>query len=225
MKEYINIAIDGPSSAGKSTLAKKVAKRLNIAYLDTGAMYRSLAYFMLNKNVDIHNEEEVKKHLNDVNFTVKKAENGFILLLNNEDLSDKIREHKISMAASDISKLQSVREKLVELQKEIAKNNDVVLDGRDTTSVTLKDSKYKFYLDASIETRAQRRYQELLDKNQEISLEEVREDIRKRDINDKTRKISPLIRTEDSYYIDNSNLNQEETVELLIAKINEIREK
>lgn len=223
MKGFINIAIDGPSSAGKSTLAKEVAKKLNIAYLDTGAMYRSLAYYMLQKNIDINNENEVKEYLNEVNFTIKKNGNGFILLLNNEDLSNKIRENKISMAASNISKFLSVRKKLVEIQKEIAKNNDVVLDGRDTTSVILKDSKFKFYLDASVEKRAIRRYEELKQKGEKITFEEVYEDIKKRDLNDKTRKNSPLIRTEDSFYIDNSDLTKDETLKILIDKVKEIR--
>lgn len=223
MKEFINIAIDGPSSAGKSTLAKEVAKELNIAYLDTGAMYRSLAYYILQKNIDINDENKVKEYLNEVNFTIKKNGNGFILLLNNEDLSNKIRENKISMAASNISKFLSVRKKLVEIQKEIAKNNDVVLDGRDTTSVILKDSKFKFYLDASVEKRAIRRYEELKQKGEKITFEEVCEDIKKRDLNDKTRKNSPLIRTEDSFYIDNSNLTKDETLKILIDKVKEIR--
>ena len=216
----INIAIDGPSGAGKSTVAKLVAKKLGITYLDTGAMYRACALFALKNGVDVHDEEKVRQLLPKVDISFCGAGEDKKVLLNGEDVSEAIREHSVSKAASDISKLPCVRDFLVERQRAIARENDVVLDGRDITSFVLPDSKYKFFLTATPEERARRRYEELKAKGSDISYETVLADVNDRDYNDTHRDFAPLVQTEDAVLIDSTDLSTDEVIEVILRYVN-----
>lgn len=207
----INIAIDGPAGAGKSTIAKAVAKKLNIIYLDTGAMYRSVAYFSKISNVDISDIDAVAEFLKTINMEVKCGESQQIFI-NGLNVTPYIREHYISKLASDISAIPCVRLKMVELQRSIGEQNDVVLDGRDIGIYVFPNSKHKFYITASVEIRAQRRFLELEEKGESIPYENILNDIKNRDYNDTNREFAPLKQAEDSIYIDTTNLSIDEAV-------------
>lgn len=213
----INIAVDGPSGAGKSTVSKLVAKKLNILYLDTGAMYRAVALHVLDNNFKIENENDVKESLKTLSLDIKYSNNEQKVFLNNKDVSKRIREHYVSKAASDVSKYPFVRLKLVEMQREIAKNNDVILDGRDITSYVLPKAKYKFFLTASPEERAMRRYLELKEKGQNVEYEKLLDDINKRDYNDSHRDFAPLKRVKEAVYIDSTGLTVDEVVNKILS--------
>lgn len=219
----INIAIDGPSGAGKSTIAKYLANLLGITYLDTGAMYRAVAVFALSKNVDPNDEENVVPLLKDITIKFVGDNQNKKILLNGEDVSDKIREHHISKCASDISKIPAVRLFLVEMQRKIASESNVVLDGRDITSYVLPNAKYKFYLTADASVRATRRYEELKAKGGTLTLEQVLADIKDRDYNDMNRSFAPLVQTNDSILIDSSKLTPQQVVEEIIKYIDEVK--
>lgn len=218
----INIAIDGPSGAGKSTIAKYLANLLGITYLDTGAMYRAVAVYALSKNVDPNDEENVVPLLKDITIKFVGDNQNKKILLNGEDVSDKIREHHISKCASDISKIPAVRLFLVEMQRKIASESNVVLDGRDITSYVLPNAKYKFYLTADASVRATRRYEELKAKGGTLTLEQVLADIKDRDYNDMNRSFAPLVQTNDSILIDSSKLTPQQVVEEIIKYIDEV---
>lgn len=215
----INIAIDGPSGAGKSTIAKIIAKKMGITYLDTGAMYRTVALFAVNSGKNPSSAEEVVPLLNDIDISYTKVGDDNHICLNGKDVSEDIRKHDISKYASEVSKIPAVRAFLVEKQRQIAKNNDVVLDGRDITSHVLPDTKYKFYLTASPEERAKRRYKELSEKGQDVSYEKILADIIDRDYNDMNRKVSPLVKTPDSTEIDSTSMTLEEVADAIMAEI------
>lgn len=215
----INIAIDGPSGAGKSTVAQEIAKRLKIVYLDTGAMYRAIAWIAIDKGIDPNDEKEVEKILPDAHIVIDYKDNKQIVYANSNDVTKAIREHYISKAASDISKIPSVRLKLVEMQRKIARSKDVVLDGRDITSFVLPEAKHKFYLTASAEERANRRYLELREKGIDIDYSKLLEDINLRDKNDMERDFAPLVKTDDSILIDSTNLTKDEVVDKILSHI------
>lgn len=215
----INIAIDGPSGAGKSTAAKAIAKQLNILYLDTGAMYRALALKAFRLGVDPNDKEKVEDFLPAVSVDVRYRDGVMELYLDGEEVSGFIREHHISKGASDISKIPAVRLKLVELQRAIAAKNDVVLDGRDITSYVLPNAEYKFYLTASPEVRAKRRYDELTAKGQTVSYEQILADVIDRDYNDMHRDFAPLVQTADSVLVDSSDMSADEVVELILSYV------
>ncbi|MBQ7652748.1 MAG: (d)CMP kinase [Clostridia bacterium] len=215
----INIAIDGPSGAGKSTVAKEIAKRLNITYLDTGAMYRAFGLKALNMGIDPNDVDGVLSFLYKTVLEIKYEGGVQHVYLDGEDVSTAIREHKVSKAASDISKIKQVRETLVKEQQRIAGSNDVVLDGRDITTKVLPNSKNKFFLTASSDVRAKRRYDELISKGQTVDYETVLKDVIDRDYNDSHRAESPLTRTEDSVYIDSSDMTIEEVVQTIISNL------
>ncbi|MBQ4444014.1 MAG: (d)CMP kinase [Clostridia bacterium] len=215
----INIAIDGPSGAGKSTAAKAIAKQLNILYLDTGAMYRALALKAFRLGVDPNDKEKVEAFLPAVSVDVRYRDGVMELYLDGEEVSGFIREHHISKGASDISKIPAVRLKLVELQRAIAAKNDVVLDGRDITSYVLPNAEYKFYLTASPEVRAKRRYDELTAKGQTVSYEQILADVIDRDYNDMHRDFAPLVQTADSVLVDSSDMSADEVVELILSYV------
>lgn len=219
----INIAIDGPSGAGKSTIAKYLANLLGITYLDTGAMYRAVAVYALSKSVDPNDEENVVPLLKDITIDFVGDNQNKKILLNGEDVSDKIREHHISKCASDISKIPAVRLFLVEMQRKIASESNVVLDGRDITSYVLPNAKYKFYLTADASVRATRRYEELKAKGGTLTLEQVLADIKDRDYNDMNRSFAPLVQTNDSILIDSSKLTPQQVVEEIIKHIDEVK--
>lgn len=214
----INIAIDGPAGAGKSTIAKAVAKELGIVYLDTGAMYRSVAYYALKNGFPIDDEKAIQPMLDNLKMDVVNGEvQQFIV--NGENVTPFIREHSVSKAASDVSKLFNVRKKLVELQQEIAKKSDVVLDGRDIGSVVLPHAEHKFFITASPEERAKRRYLELKEKCSNLSYDEVLRDIEDRDYNDTHRKNSPLVKVSDAVLVDTTNLDIAQSVAKVLAEI------
>ena len=218
-----NIAIDGPSGAGKSTLAKALAKELNIMYLDTGAMYRAIGYSLNKMGIDVNDETKVEAELTSLLIDVVYENGVQKVLVNGNDVTPYIREHYVSKLASDVSKIPSVRLKLVKEQRRIASENSTVLDGRDITSYVLPDAKYKFYLDAKPEVRAERRFSELKAKNPDadIKFDEILQDIIDRDRNDSTRSFAPLIRVPDAIYVDTSDLSAEEVIEKIKQYIKE----
>ena len=215
----INIAIDGTAGSGKGTLANLVAKRRGFYHLDTGAIYRSIAYFMLQGKIDINNEKAVIKNLKKIKFEIVFDEKTKkqINLLNGVDLGIRIRAEEVSKAASIVSQYEKVREFAVKIQRKIAKNNNIIIEGRDIGTVVLPKAKYKFFLTAEPEVRAKRR---LLQLNlPESEFENVLEEIVARDKRDMERAISPLKKAEDAILIDNSNYTIEQTVKLVCSKI------
>lgn len=216
----LNIAIDGPSGAGKSTISKMLAKKLGIIYLDTGAMYRAVALYVSRKGVDVNDRDKVVPLLSQIEIEFRGDGDEKRIYLNGEDVSAAIREHAVSKMASDVSKIKEVRLFLVEQQRAIAKKNDVVLDGRDITSFVLPDSKYKFFLTATPEERARRRYEELKAKGSDISYETILADVNDRDYNDTHRDFAPLVQTEDAVLIDSTYLSTDEVIEVILRYVN-----
>lgn len=219
----IKIAIDGPSGAGKSTLSRKLAKELGFVYIDTGAMYRAAGLYCLREGIDIKKDSEKAADSVD-NITIEitySPESGQLVLLNGEDVTEDIRTPQASIAASDVSAIKRVRLRLVELQREMAKANNVLMDGRDIGTYVLPDADIKIFLTASNEERAKRRHAELLEKGQKCEYEEVLKDIIYRDKNDSTREFSPLKAAEDSILVDTTGNSFEESFELLLNLIKE----
>ena len=213
----INIAIDGPSAAGKSTVAKELAKRLGYTHLDTGSMYRSVAYITKEANIKIDDEEKI---VNLINMSNIEISNDNHITVNGKDITEIIRSNEISMAASDVSKLKRVREALVAMQRKIASQKGYILDGRDIGTVVLKDAEVKIYLIASAETRAQRRVLQNKEKGIPYDYEQILEDIKKRDYQDIHRKESPLKKAEDAIELDSSDMTQEEVILEILDIIN-----
>ncbi|MDK9580110.1 (d)CMP kinase [Sneathia sanguinegens] len=197
------IAVDGPSGSGKSTISKKIAEILGISYIDTGAMYRILALYLKENNLEFR--KEILKNIN-----IKQEKN--IFYLNGRDVSKLIRENDIAKKASDISKLKEVREYMVEEQRKLGKEKSIILDGRDITTVVFPNADYKFYLTASLEQRAKRRYLE----NNKVNFEVLLEDMKKRDYQDSTRENSPLKIAKDAIIIDTTNMTEKEVVNKML---------
>lgn len=218
MKKIV-IALDGPSGSGKSTVAKFLSDKLNILYLDTGAMYRATALKALTLGIDTFDEEGVKTFINDIDLEIKYINKSQHTFLDGEDVSQKIREPHMSMAASNISSLKTVRLKMVEMQRKIASDISCVLDGRDIGSYVLPDADYKFFITASPEVRAKRRFDELKAKNFDVNYDEILKDIEKRDYNDIHRDFSPLVQAKDAVYIDTSDMNIEEVTNKILSFI------
>ena len=215
----MNIAIDGPAGAGKSTIAKLLAAKLGILYLDTGAMYRAVGLKALNTGVDIADAAAVEKMLVDTKIDVKQEEGVQHVYLDGKDVSVDIRENRVSKAASDISAVPCVRYKMVELQREIAAKCDTVLDGRDIGTFVLPNAEHKIFLTASAEERAKRRYAELKAKGSDLTFEQIKEDILKRDYNDSHRALAPLKKADDATEVDTTSMTIEEVTEKLCAII------
>ena len=218
----IKIAIDGPSGSGKSSMAKGIAKALGLVYVDTGALYRTVGLFAQRNGVTIAEASKVIPLLPEADIAIKYTEAGQRVILNGEDVSDLIRTNDISMYASAVSAIPDVRAFLLGIQKKMVDEGGVVMDGRDIGTVIMPDAPVKLFVEASPEARAQRRFKELQEKGDPISFEEVLADIIKRDDNDKNRAIAPAIPAEDAIYIDNSEMNLEETI---IYSLNIIKEK
>lgn len=216
----INVAIDGPAGAGKSTIAKAAAKQLNYIYVDTGALYRTIAYNAVKKNV-IDDTNAVIALLNDTKVELKYIDGVQAAFLNGEDVSAYIRTPEISMGASKVSAIPEVRAFLLSLQQEIAKENDVIMDGRDIATVVLPNADVKIFLFASPECRAERRYKELVEKGENVKYEDVLADVNQRDYQDSHREIAPLKPSEDSIMLDTSKLNLDESIQLVIKTIKE----
>ena len=212
----MQIALDGPAGAGKSSVAQALAEKLGFLYLDTGAMYRACGLYACLKEADIQNEEAVTQLLPQVHIDVKYVNGSQCVFLNGEDVSGKIRTQEIGQAASAVSRYQAVRAYLVSLQREIAGSNDVIMDGRDIGTRVLPDAELKVFLTASAEERARRRILQLREKGVEADYNEVLEEIRQRDLQDSTRKIDPLRPAEDAVMLDSSNLTLGEVVDTIL---------
>lgn len=215
----INIAIDGPSAAGKSTIARILAKTLNYAHLDTGAMYRCTAFWALQNGIDLNDENALANMIENMN--IQFDSNGNVQI-NEQDVSKEIRTNDMSMHASNVSAYPKVRERLVALQQEIAKNKGYILDGRDIGTVVLPDAELKIYMIASVEARAQRRFKEYQQKQIKTDYDEIFKDIEKRDYQDSHRAASPLKKAEDAIEIDTSDMTIEEVVKNIINLLEDI---
>ena len=216
MSKKLTIAIDGPAAAGKSTIAKIIAKKYGYTYIDTGAMYRSVAYYTKGLQIDWQDEESISKAITGMSLEMTPQSEVF---LNGENVSELIRQNDISMGASYVSRYQAVREYCVELQRQMASKGGVVLDGRDIGTVVLPNADLKIYQIASVDARANRRHQQNLEKNIPSNLDEIKSEIEKRDYEDMNRAISPLKKADDAIELDTSNLSIEETVEIVSSMI------
>ncbi|MBR0189034.1 MAG: (d)CMP kinase [Clostridia bacterium] len=219
MAKTLKIALDGPSGSGKSTIAKKLSKKLDILYLDTGAMYRATALKALKLNVDTFDEKGVSGFINDLDLEIKYENGSQQTYLDGENVSDKIREPQVSMAASNISSLKCVRLKMVEMQRKIASSTSCVLDGRDIGSYVLPDADYKFYITASVDVRAQRRFKELTEKGFKVDFEKLKKEIEERDYNDSHRDFAPLVQAKDAIFIDTSNMDIDGVINAVMSHI------
>ncbi len=209
------IAIDGPAGAGKSTIAKRLAKELSFVYVDTGAMYRSIGLYMIKNGIDIHDKDAVEKASEKADVSLKYIDGTQHVILNGEDVSDQIRTEEVSKAASVVSAYPQVRKNLTALQKKLAESENVVMDGRDIGTCVLPNADLKIYLTASAEVRGKRRFKELTAKGEKADLAEIVEDIKKRDEADMTREISPLRKADDAVEVDSSDM----TIDDVVARI------
>lgn len=212
------VAIDGPAGAGKGTITKKVAEKLKLVNVDTGATFRCVALNMLNKNIGIDEEEKIKELLDKINIEMKSSGEIF---LNGENVTKRIRENDVNNFVSPVSTIQPVRDKLLEIQRKIAEGKDVIMEGRDIGTVVFPNANVKIYLDATPEERAKRRVLQNEEKGIKTSYEEVLENIKDRDKRDSNRKVAPLKKADDAIYIDSSNMTIDEVVENVIALIND----
>ncbi|NTV89745.1 MAG: (d)CMP kinase [Clostridiales bacterium] len=216
----INIAIDGPAGAGKSTIAKFISKKLGIIYLDTGAMYRTVALKAIRDGIDPKDVSRVEPMLTGLDIRMEHSDGEQKIFLDGCDVSRDIRTPEVSLGASNIAVIPAVRLAMVKLQREIAETCDVVMDGRDIGTYVLPNASYKFFLTASSEERAKRRYQEMLEKGaSEVSLEEVRKDMEYRDKNDSSREFAPLSRAADAIEIDTTSLSIDQVIEKILSNI------
>ena len=216
-----NVAIDGPAGAGKSTIAKAAAEKMGFIYVDTGAMYRAIGLYYLENDIDIHDEEVCTEHLDEIRVTIRYNEGHQEVLLNDENVSGRIRTEGVGEAASVTSQYPEVREKLLDLQREMARNYDVIMDGRDIGTTILPDADLKVFLTASVEIRAKRRMTELNEKGIDARLEMVIREIAERDYRDMNREVSPLKQAEDAVVVDTSDLTIEEVQDKIIELIKE----
>ena len=223
LTKMISIAIDGPAGAGKSTIADVLSKRLSILHVDTGAMYRAVAYLAIEKGYDVESNEEISAIIGDIDLEQRYIDGKQKIYLNGEDITDKIRTPKISSGASSVAKLLCVREKLTRIQQDMAKKESVIMDGRDIGSFVLPNANLKIFLTASVEERTKRRYEDLLKKGiYDKKIDEIKEDIIARDKNDTTREISPLKMADDAILIDSTGMTIEEVVNKIIDLVEDI---
>lgn len=218
-----NIAIDGPAGAGKSTIAKKIAKKLSFIYVDTGAMYRAMALYLLRNQVPMEDAKAIGESCQDAQISIVYDEGQQQVILNGENVTSHLRTEEVGNMASVSSANPQVREKLVSLQQELAAQSDVVMDGRDIGTVVLPNANVKIYLTASTHTRALRRYKELTEKGQICNLQDIEEDIAQRDHRDMTREISPLKQAEDAILVDSSHMTIDEVADEIIGIYEEKR--
>ncbi len=219
MDKIIRIALDGPSGSGKSTIAKRLSQKLNILYLDTGAMYRATALKAISLGIDTLDDKGVATFIDDINLEIKYIDGTQHTYLDDEDVSEKIREPHVSMAASNISSLKCVRLKMVDMQRKIASQMSCVLDGRDIGSFVLPNADFKFYITASSEVRADRRYKELTLKGHKVDFNELKKEIEQRDYNDKNRDFAPLTKAKDAIEIDTSFMTIEQVTNNVLSHI------
>ncbi len=218
----MNIAIDGPAGAGKSTIARLAAKELGFVYVDTGAMYRAIALYLLDNHTDINDEADLKKALDSININIVYENGVQHVFLDLVDVSEEIRSEKVGNMASTSSALAPVRAKLLDLQRDVAAKNDVIMDGRDIGTNILPNAELKIYLTASVDVRAKRRYDELKLKGESPDLEEIKKGIEQRDYQDMNRDIAPLKQAEDAVFLDTSDMSISEVVDEIIRLKNEL---
>lgn len=210
-----NIAIDGPAGAGKSTIARRTAQELSFIYVDTGALYRALAVFLVDEGVSPEDTEKVKEAVKSVKVSIAYENGEQQVLVNGKNVTDRLRAESVGNMASTISAIPAVRAALLDLQRDLAKAHDVLMDGRDIGTNVLPYAELKIYLTASVETRAERRYRDLQEKGVEKPLSEIKKEIEERDHRDMTRAIAPLKQAEDAVYLDTSHMNIDEVVEAI----------
>lgn len=212
-----NVAIDGPAGAGKSTIAKAVAAKIGFIYVDTGAMYRAIALYLLNHNIASDDEKAIEESLDDINVEIAYVDGSQQVLLNGDNVSKEIRREEVGNMASATSVYGCVRSKLLSLQRELARKSDVIMDGRDIGTCVLPDAQVKIYLTASVDCRAQRRYKELVEKGETPVLEDIKKDISDRDYRDMHRDIAPLKQAEDAVCVDSSDMTIQEVVDTIVG--------
>ena len=217
--DNIIVAIDGPAGSGKSTIAKIIAKKFNFTYIDTGAMYRMITLYLLENNIDFDDLKEIEKVLNTVNLDMQ----GDKFYLNDIDVSTKIREKRINENVSKVASIKIVRSNLVDLQRKVSNNKNVILDGRDVGTVIFPNAKVKIFLIASPEERARRRYNEFLEKKTEITYDEVLKSIKERDHIDSTRDESPFVKADDAIELDSTNLTIDDVVNFISKEIEKVK--
>ena len=215
----IIVAIDGPAGSGKSTIEKIIAKKFNFTYIDTGAMYRMITLYLLENNIDFDDLKEIEKVLNTVNLDMQ----GDKFYLNNVDVTTKIREKRINENVSKVASIKIVRSNLVDLQRKVSNNKNVILDGRDVGTVIFPNAQVKIFLIASPEERARRRYKEFLEKKTEITYEEVLKSIKERDHIDSTRDESPFVKADDAIELDSTNLTIDDVVNFISKEIEKVK--
>ena len=219
MSKHIVVAIDGYSSCGKSTLAKALAKKLHFVYVDSGAMYRAVALYFLRNHIDLHNHERIAGALHNIHLNFHSRDYETHITLNEEEVSEEIRQMPVSEAVSSVSAIREVRHEMVKQQQRMGKSKNIVMDGRDIGTAVFPDATLKIFMTADPKIRAERRYQEIKVKNPDITLEEVFENIAHRDYQDTTREESPLVRAADAIILDNTNLTPEQQLQFVISKI------
>lgn len=217
------VAVDGPAGSGKGTVTKKIEKEIGFLYLDTGVTYRCVALEVLRKGIELNEEDKIIEIADNIDVEIEKRENRDLILLNNEDVSKEIRSKEVTSIVSQVSSIIPVREKMVELQRKLAKGKNVIVEGRDIGTVVFPNAEIKIYLDASEETRAKRRYEENIQNGINTTYEEVLENVKLRDYNDIHKKVGALKKAEDAVVIDSTNLTIEQVVEKIIEMIDEER--
>lgn len=218
-----SIAIDGPAGAGKSTIAKRVAKKLGFIYVDTGAMYRAMAIYFVDNGIDGRDEKTVSEACAGVDVRIAYEDGAQQVILNGVNVTARLRHEEVGRMASAVAVYAAVRSKLVELQRQLAAGTDVIMDGRDIGTCVLPDATVKIYLTASVDARAKRRYDELVEKGEKQEMDVIKADIEKRDYNDMHRDISPLKQAEDAVLLDSSDMNIEEVTDAIMKIFNDAR--
>ena len=219
------VAVDGPAGSGKGTLAKKLADKLNFINIDTGAMYRCIALYTIKNGIEVKDTQKIIEALENIKIELRREDEKQVVILNNEVVTDEIRTNEVNNIVSDVSGIEKVREKMVNFQRNLAKGKDIVMEGRDIGTTVFPNADIKIYLDASLEARVHRRHAEYLEKGIDVSYEEVRESIIKRDEKDRNRKFGALKKAEDAILLDSTNLTIEEVLDKAVLLIEERRGK
>jgi cytidylate kinase len=219
MSKNIVVAIDGYSSCGKSTLAKALAKKLNFIYIDSGAMYRAVTLFFIRHNIDLKDQESVNDALSAIQIDFKTSETQTLITLNSEDVSKEIRQMPVANKVSTVSAIKDVRLEMVKQQQRMGRSGNIVMDGRDIGTVVFPNADLKLFMTAHPQIRAERRYNELITKEEKVNVEDIFENLAKRDFQDTTREESPLIQAEDAVVLDNSHIDETEQLEFALGYI------